>query len=384
MNRATAVETRGDTVEPRYEIANPDEVLSPGLVVFEQILRENVAQMIAIAGEVGRLRPHCKTHKMIDVTRLEVAMGIAKHKCATFAEAEMLALGGARDVFLAYNLVGPNIERAVRYPQRFPEVRFSVAADHPVPVDALNDAMARAGELVRVFVDIDTGLRRTGLPPGREAFELYARIDGSSHLIPAGLHLYDGQNHQTDLGERRRAVDRCWDAVEALHERLEAASLAVPAIVAGGTGTFPLYARKDDPSLELSPGTCVLHDDGYARMFPDLRFSAAALVLTRVVSRPSRDLVTFDLGYKACASDPPAGRRLRFPAIPDAREVLQNEEHLVIETERASRYRPGDVELAVPTHICPTSALHAHAWVVRGGLVQDRWEVTARDRALTL
>lgn len=369
---------------PRYTIANPEEVLSPGLVVFEELLRENLARMIAIAGDRSRLRPHCKTHKMIDVTRIEVGMGIEKHKCATFAEAEMLALGGARDVFMAYNLVGPNIERAVAYRRRFPEVRFSVTADHPGPAAALDDTMARAGEQVHVFVDIDTGLRRTGLPPGRDALALYARIEGSDHLVPAGLHLYDGQNHQTDPATRQRAVDRGWDAVRAFCERLEAAGLAVPAIVAGGTGTFPLYARKADPRLELSPGTCVLHDHGYARMFPDMRFEAAALILTRVISRPARDLVTFDLGYKACASDPPAGGRLHFPAIPDAKEVLQNEEHLVIETARAARYQPGDVELAVPTHICPTSALHAHAWVVGEGRVKGRWEVTARDRALTL
>ena len=130
----------------RYSIANPDEVLSPGLVVFEEIVRENVARMLEIAGDGARLRPHCKTHKMIDVIRLEVGMGIVKHKCATFAEAEMLALGGARDVFLAYNLVGPNLARAVRYRKRFSDVRLAVAADHPDPVDALNDAMARAGE----------------------------------------------------------------------------------------------------------------------------------------------------------------------------------------------------------------------------------------------
>lgn len=371
-------------MHPRYMIANPGDVLSPGLVVFEEILRENVARMVEIAGDVGRLRPHCKTHKMIDITRLEVGMGIVKHKCATFAEAEMLALGGARDVFLAYNVVGPNIERAVRYRQRFPEVRFSVAADHPEPVDALNDAMAHGGEQVGVFVDIDTGLKRTGLPPGPEARELYAKIDASSHLTPAGLHVYDGQNHQSDLGDRQRAVDRGWDAVCALRERLEGASLAVPAIVAGGTGSFPVYAGKDDPTLELSPGTCVFHDDRYTREFPDMAFVAAALVLTRVVSRPSRDLVTFDLGHKACAADPPAGSRLHFPGIPDAKEVLQNEEHLVIETERASSYRPGDVELAIPSHICPTSALHSHAWVVNGGRVRERWEVTARDRALSL
>ena len=371
-------------MQGRYSIANPDEVLSPGLVVFEEIVRENVARMLEIAGDRARLRPHCKTHKMIDVTRLEVGMGIFKHKYATFAEAEMLALGGARDVFLAYNLVGPNLARAVRYRKRFPDVRLAVAADHPDPVESLNDAMSRAGERVHVFVDIDTGLRRTGLAPGPEARDLYARVNESSHLTAAGLHLYDGQNHQTDLGERQSAVDRCWDEVLALRERLAASSLPVPAIVAGGTGTFPLHARRREPGLELSPGTCVFHDAGYARELPEMRFEAAALILTRVISRPAPSLVTFDLGYKACASDPPAGSRLRFPAIPDAREVLQNEEHLVLETERAGHYRPGDVEMAIPTHICPTSALHSHAWVVAGGRVAKRWEVTARDRALTV
>ncbi len=182
-----------------------------------------------------------------------------------------------------------------------------------------------------------------------------------------------GQNHQTDLDERSRAVEECWNAVLALRHKLENSSLAVPAIVAGGTGTFPLYARKDDPSLELSPGTCVLHDDGYAREFPELEFVPAALILTRVISRPSPERVTFDLGSKACASDPPAGRRLHFPAIPDARAVLHNEEHLVIETTQASRYRPGDVALAIPIHICPTSALYPYASVVSDGRVQGRW-----------
>ena len=371
-------------MEERYAIDNPDGIFSPGLVIFEELLRSNLARMLEMAGASGRLRPHCKTHKMIEIVRLEVAMGIDRHKCATFAEAEMLALGGARDILLAYNPVGPNIDRAVRFRQRFPDVRFSVTADHPGPVEALQTAMALAGTAIEVFVDIDTGLGRTGLAPGPEARELYALIDRSGNLMPAGLHLYDGQNHQRDLRDRQRAVDRCWEAASTFRSELEESSLPVPAIVAGGTGTFPLYAAIEDAALELSPGTCVLHDAGYDREFPDMSFDPAALILTRVVSRPTPGRVTFDLGYKACVSDPPAGGRLRFPAIPDAREVLQNEEHLVIETTQAANYRPGDVELAIPTHICPTSALYPHAWVVNGGRVSKRWDVTARDRTLSL
>lgn len=146
----------------------------------------------------------------------------------------------------------------------------------------------------------------------------------------------------------------------------------------------PLHVRMGDPAPELSPGTCVLHDDGCARLFPEMRFVPAAPTLTRVVSRPSPDRLTFDLGYKACASDPPAGSRLGFPVIPDAREMLQNEERLAVETAQASDYLPGDVELALPADFCPTSALYTPAWNVKGGRACGQWEVTARDRKLTL
>ncbi len=367
-----------------YSIDAPGEILSPGLVVFEDILHDNIALMQTIAGDNRRLRPHCKTHKTVEIIRLEVDAGIHKHKCATFAEAEMLANGGARDVFLAYNPVGPNIARVVRFRQAYPEVRFSVTADHPEPVNALNMALAAVDIEVDVFVDIDVGLGRTGLKPGSEATKLYEQIASASHLNNAGLHAYDGHNHQTCLEERRGAVDQCWHAVQSLKEELEKSSLTVAAIVAGGTGTFPLYAQKSDSGLELSPGTCVFHDHGYAQMFPDMKFVPAGLILTRVISRPSSNRVTFDVGYKACASDPPAGARLRFPGITDAKEVLHNEEHLVIETRSADRYKPGDFELAIPAHICPTSALHSQITVIKNGSVCDTWKVTARDRMLNL
>ncbi len=94
--------------------------------------------------------------------------------------------------------------------------------------------------------------------------------------------------------------------------------------------------------------------------------------------------MTFDLGYKAVASDPPAGNRLRFPDLPDAKAVLQNEEHLVLETAVAGSFQPGDELLAIPRHVCPTSALHKQVFVVHGGKVIARWDVSARDRWLNI
>src|SRR5438874_5596254 len=120
--------------------------------------------MIRVAGSAGRLRPHCKTHKMREIVQMQLARGIVKHKCATIAEAEMLAEAGAKDIFWAYNPVGPNIGRVARFVQKFPAVRLAVTGDAAGPIAALGAAVVSAGKTVAVLVDIDCGQHRTGVP----------------------------------------------------------------------------------------------------------------------------------------------------------------------------------------------------------------------------
>lgn len=362
--------------------SDTSDVITPALLIFREQLEANLDHMIQIAGDPARLRPHCKTHKMPAVTKIELAKGITKHKCATFAEAEMLADCGVKDIVLAYNLVGPNIQRAVRFLQKYPGIQFGVTADHAAPVKALGAAMQAAGLTIDVLLDVDTGQHRTGLEVGMPAAELYRLIANTPGLRPGGFHVYDGHQHQKSRDERAEAVNREFDKVLAFRDELVGSGWPVPRLVCGGTGSFPIYAEKTDPTIELSPGTCVFNDAGYSEAFPDLEFPPATALLTRVVSRPTNDRVTFDLGYKAVASDPPAGKRLTLPGIPDAEAVLQNEEHLVICTAEAGKFQPGDEVLAIPRHICPTSALHKQAYVVENGRVVDRWDVTARDRWL--
>lgn len=365
-------------------LPDTSSIITPAVVIHAAAVDRNLDRIVAIAGDVRRLRPHCKTHKTREIAQRLIARGITKHKAATFAEAELLVNAGAVDIFLAYNLVGANIARAVAFRQKYPGVRLAVTADHPQPVAALSAAMSAAMQSIDVLLDIDSGQHRTGLPVGPEAVKLYQQIAHSPGLRAAGFHLYDGQNHQVDLEQRRVAVLDCWRQATELRAQVEAAGFVVPAIVAGGTGSFPVYATIDDPAIELSPGTCIFHDAGYGAMFPDLKFEPAAFLLTRVISRPTPQRVTFDLGYKAVASDPPADRRVSFPGIPDAKIVLQNEEHLVIETEQAARFSPGDEEIAIPRHVCPTSALHKQLFVVENGTWATPWQVAARDRWLTV
>jgi D-serine deaminase-like pyridoxal phosphate-dependent protein len=366
-----------------YEIHYPERLLSPSLVVFEEIVRANLEAAIAMVGERDRLRPHVKTHKMRAIVAMQEAMGLHKHKCATIAEAEMIAEAGGHDVLIAYPLVGPNLGRLARLVRAYPETTFRVLVDDFSMARALSEATRGLEWPVSTLVDLDVGMGRTGIAPGDEAARLYALVADLPGLEPDGLHAYDGHQKAGDLAGRREASDRGMRPALELRERLLARGFPVPRMILGGTPTFPVHATSTVPGSECSPGTCTLHDHGYESKYPDLPFRPAALLFTRVISRPRPGRITLDLGHKAVAADP-VGARLVLPDLPDATLGGQSEEHLVVETPDATSYPPGTHFLAIPTHICPTVALHQRAYVVRGCEVVDEWEVSARNRTLRI
>lgn len=369
-------------MNPQYRIEDTSSIYSPALLFYKDLIRRNIARAIEIAGSPARLRPHAKTHKTREIARLELDVGITKHKCATIAEAEMLADVGVPDILLAYPMVGPNCRRLAQLLKKFPQSNISVAADHPDGAKALSDAMQSAGHSIDVLIDIDCGQHRTGIAAGPAAVELYELFAKLPGLRPGGLHVYDGHNHQEPLAEREAAVQALLVPVLELRTTLEKKGLPVPRLVLGGTPTFSVFAKLDLPGQELSPGTCVLHDHGYGSHFPDMNFTPAALLLTRVISKPTPTRVTLDLGYKALASDPPAGQRCILLNVPDYKAVLQNEEHLVIET--STPLAIGAEVYAVPTHICPTCAVHKQAFVIEGGKLAGTWDIVGRDRMLSV
>lgn len=364
-------------------ISGTDAIFSPALVFFKRDIERNIAEIVRLAGDARRLRPHVKTHKTREIVQMELKAGIGKHKAATLAEVEMVAGCGAPDVMLAYPVVGPNVGRLIRLMQAYRDCRFSVTMDNAEAIKALSAALSKTGMTLDVILDLDVGMHRTGIAPGPEAAGLYELIHRSPGLRAAGLHVYDGHNHQASLAEREAAVRALLSPVLAFRTQLEARGMPVPRLVAGGTPTFPVFARMDLPGLECSPGTCVLNDDGYGSKFTEMNgFVPAAMLLTRVISKPLPNRLTLDLGYKAVASDPPAGKRLVLQGLNDYTAVLQNEEHLVIETPRARDIPIGHEFLAVPTHVCPTCAMHQRAYVVEEGKIIGTWDIVARDRVL--
>jgi len=337
------------------------------------------------------LRPHVKTHKLPEVIAMQVAAGIKQFKTATIAETEMTAEAGGTDILFAYPPVGPNIGRVMELTKRYPAVQFSALADDPNMVEAISRLFHPEGKTLRLFVDIDCGMHRTGIEMGEAAIALCRQIDDAPGTEFAGLHVYDGHIHDIPLEARKSRFTSDVLPVEDFVRRLNAAGTRVKTIVGGGSPTFGLHAGEADEgdrlevTYQCSPGTWIFWDENYSNWFPELGFIPAAMLLIRVISRPSHDLLCLDLGHKAVAAEMPIEGRVGLQELPDAEPIQQNEEHLVVRTPRAKTFAVGDVIYGSPRHICPTVALHQEAVIIRGGRATgERWAVKARDRRLTV
>lgn len=364
-----------------FQIVDLEGVPSPALLVWPDRVQANIARMIELVGDPSRLRPHVKTHKMEEVVRLQLASGIDKFKCATIAELEMCLEAGAPDVLLAYPPVGPNQKRLVQLAINYPGSKLSFICDAPEIVEAVAQAAGGVQQELGVFVDFDCGMARTGTSSSEEVVALARMISESSALRFEGLHAYDGHVRALDLSDREEVWNEAMARVQSVRSALEQADLPAPVVVGGGSPTFGFHAARQ--GWQCSPGTTLFWDRGYGSSYPDLPFEYAAVVLTRVVSKPGENRLCLDLGHKAIASEGPLEKRVALCGLEDAKLIGHSEEHLVVEVPDADQYSLGQEFVGIPNHICPTVALHQEAILIREGrATNERWDVTARNRRL--
>jgi D-serine deaminase-like pyridoxal phosphate-dependent protein len=365
-----------------YHIENIHELDSPALVLYPQRIQHNINLAISITGDVHRLRPHIKTHKIKEIVQLMMAAGIYKYKCATIAEAELLGMCGAPDVLLAYQPIGPKLQRFVQLTQQYPQTRFACVTDNTASAAAIGHAFAAAGGAIAAYLDINIGQNRTGIAPGDAAIHLYNYCAQVSGLAITGLHAYDGHIQGADLAARTALCHETFAPVQKMKQQLQATGHPQVTIIAGGTPTFPIHAQRQD--VECSPGTFVLWDKSYLDQCPEQAFEVAALLVTRVISLPNATRICVDLGHKSVAAENALPKRVFFPQAPALEAVSQSEEHLVLEAGAGHSFQPGDVLYGIPQHICPTVALYERACIVEHGKVTGEWRVLARDRKISL
>lgn len=365
-----------------YDIKDIDTIDSPALIIYEDRVMENIRILISMIDDVKRLRPHVKTHKSKEAALLMMDAGISKFKCATIAEAEMLAMINAPDVLLAYQPTEPKLQRFIGLIKGYRDTTFSCLIDNYHSANVIAKAASKNNLEIPVYIDLNVGMNRTGIAPGPEAVKLYQECISLKGIKPIGLHAYDGHIRMKDFEERRKRCNEVFELVEDTQKELMNARLPKPVIIAGGTPTFPLYAKMK--SVECSPGTFIFWDAGYERICPEQPFHAAALVISRIISVPGRNTLCLDLGHKSIAAEKELADRVKFLNAPDLKFSGHSEEHLVAEAPEGHFYKPGNVLYGLPVHICPTVALYECASIIKNHEVAGEWRIIARDRKINV
>ena len=192
-----------------YKLNHPETVETPAMLVFQDMVEYNIAEVIRLCGSPQKIVPHVKTHKSPQILRMQLEAGMVAFKCATLSEAEMVAGAGGKEIIIAFPIPHPaKLERLMALKRSHPTASISVIAGDPKHVEILSDAAVRHNQDLSVYMDVEVGSEHgTGIQAGEAADRLYLQIARSPSLTPAGIHAYDGHAGDTaDPGPRRAVV----------------------------------------------------------------------------------------------------------------------------------------------------------------------------------
>lgn len=365
-----------------YHIQNAEEIDSPSLVLYEDRLMHNLRLMLDMVGnDTTKLMPHIKTNKMPIVIKRMISLGILNFKASTIAEVEIAAEAGATSVLIAHQLVGPKIQRFGALIHKFPKTSFSTIVDNIASAQKLQEMGLKNNINITVYIDVNSGMNRSGVEVGAQLDQLLEQLSTYTSLSLKGLHVYDGHLRDPDFHRRKEIVESELKPVVDLFESLKLTSPDLQ-LICGGTPSFT--SHLDEQNRISSPGTCVFWDWGYAEKLTEQDFKWAALLMTRVISKPTEGIVTIDLGHKAVAAENPIDQRVKFLNLSNYELLSQSEEHGVLQVDNWKDIQVGDVFYGVPYHICPTINLYDSVSVISEGKKVDSWGITARNRKISI
>jgi 3-hydroxy-D-aspartate aldolase len=360
------------------------DIETPALVIDLDAFDRNVAKMADFARSAGvRVRPHAKTHKCAAIARRQIAAGAVGQCVQKVGEAEALVAGGITDVLVSNQVVGERKLRRLAGLAR--EAKVALCFDAPEQVDAAAAVAKEAGVELGGLVEIEVGMERCGIAPGRAAAALARRIADAPNLTFRGLQAYHGRaQHLPTYQERAQAIAYAIDAVNETLAALAHEKLSCEIIGGAGTGTFAFEAASGVYN-ELQVGSYVFMDTDYARIGGKnggryTEFEHSLFVLSSVISAPAADRAIVDAGLKSYSAEkgPPwvHGR--------DGIEVVGvSDEHGKLKVAPdAGRLRIGEQVWLIPGHCDPTVNLHDWYVGVRNGRVEALWPIGARGASI--
>lgn len=352
---------------------------TPAILVDRAKLATNIRSMQQACDAGGiELRPHMKTHKMVEVARQQLAAGARGLTCAKVGEAEAMLPSGVQEIFIANSLVGRGLApRLAALAERLTDLRVALTSE--AHFDALADLAAATGRRLGVMLALDTGLGREGVRSDEAALRLAARLARHPRLELKGLYSHEG--HFYGIPQ-----DQVPAALETMIERLHRVRLAIDpalAIWPGCSVTARLATQISRGRIQaVRPGAYMFGDLSLCRttgvMAPQ---DVAVHVLATVVDRPEPGLALIDAGSKTFSSDRTPENI--FGAADDGRDlnvVRVNEEHGYVRGADVDALRIGERVAFLPAHICTVINLTDEVTVTEGTAIIGRWAVEARGR----
>jgi D-serine deaminase-like pyridoxal phosphate-dependent protein len=372
--------------DEKYRVSGVEDMLTPALILYPEILASNIVRTLNLLdGDADRWRVHVKTAKLDYTLGMLLKSGVRNFKCATTLELLLACHGGAPDVLLAYPAVGANARRVREIVDSFPNVRISVLAENEDQVRQWR------GAPIGVFLDINPGMNRTGVEQDHsEEIVRLVRAVRDANLVFRGLHYYDGQYGGLEEPARTTAAHAGYDRLLEIVSEVENSGANVGEVITAGTPTFPCslsYGEFRGKKFihRVSPGTVVYNDaTSLAQLPAELGYRPAALVMTRVVSRPRADMICCDAGHKAVSADAGVPTCVVIEHA-ELTPLSPSEEHLPMSVaEGAASPSVGEALYLLPRHVCPTVNNFDFALMVRNGQVESVEKVSARGREAPL
>ncbi len=357
---------------------------TPAVVVDRGLVQRNIDAMAADARAGGKLlRPHAKTHKMLEVARMQLAAGSRGLQVAKIGEAEALLPSGVDDIFVGYPIVGA--QKIARLLDLAEKVQVSISLDDLAVAEPIARAARARGMTLPVLLEINTGMDRVGVTPDR-AVATARRLADLPGLRIRGVKTHEGQalSRSANTADTEREAYAACALMVATAEAIRADGIPCPEVSLGCTGTARFDVRAPGVT-EVRPGTYVFYDATQVAHGQATFADVAAWVVATVVSRPDDQRAVIDAGSKVLSSDRLNQKDApvmmgRLIDRPDHHVVRVNEEHGVIATPPGSTLRIGDRVAVVPSHICPVINLTDEVLVADDGALVDTWRVAARGR----
>lgn len=337
----------------------------------------NIAQIATTVKAAGKnWRPHAKCHKSPEIANRTLENGAIGLTCAKVSEAELFAAAGIRDILFAHLPVGTG--RVQRLAAMCRTADPIVTCDHYVQADWLSAECVRQSVSCRVLIDINIGMDRTGVRPGRDALELAAGIDRLPRLKLVGIMGYEGHvMRMTDAELKHKSINSALEILSCTRDLFVERGHRCDIVSAAGTGSFR-QALGFKALTEVQAGGAIFGDPFYTRMPDVIGFAPALTVLTTVVSRPAYDRAILDAGRKAVAAE------LYPPLVKDwddAKVVMHSAEHIVLELGPQSReLKIGDQVELIVGYSDFTTMLHEEYLCFREDRVAEVWPITARGK----